>query len=263
MISKRVILSYLKKLADLEHDFAKEVSRRWEKGTENVISEALHERQKAKFLKSIEEPHKKKFDKVRQDPEFWMNVAVNDPKDSGLRLVSEGKIKGTEKEFVDAVVEYLSDVPEKDREAYINLFVKADVPVGHLRQKFSEEQAFEILEKNERPDDMIDVLIDLLYTNRITVKVAENLALKVVDMYPSSVMRLNFNELLSSKEARKYMAPALRTVSILRVEGLVRSAYARLNYTKEELKRLIEKNAPAGIKQKALNVVDSFKDPWD
>jgi len=124
---RRVVASYLKKLADLEHDFTQEVHNR------KVDKWEGRQLDKLDPYRVLNRRVKEQRDENKNN--IWLQKAIEDPGNAGREYLLQGKIKGVEPEFVDAVEQFINSKPEHLRSGEAASFVLMGVPVQHLVAK--------------------------------------------------------------------------------------------------------------------------------
>lgn len=226
---RRIVASYLKKLADLEHDFAAELRRRkvdkWEGQQLDKLDpeRVLHRR-----VKDLRD---------KSPSRSWLDAAVKDPTGVGLDLLQQRKIKGDEPEFVEAVTELIEKLQGPSRERRVDEFLSLGVPIRHLVHSLSTAEARDRVFNTADPEGPASALIDLLES--INKDEAKELALEVVQKYPQDCLYLYTWHLLGLEEARKYYALALPKVRNTHMNLFLIKGRSLLQFSRAELLNMI------------------------
>lgn len=242
---RRIVASYLKKLADLEDDFAAERRRREEerRRREEELHHSKVDKWEEKRLDELDPErvlHRRVKDLRDKSPSrSWLDAAVKDPTGVGLDLLQQRKIQGDEPEFVEAVTELIEKLQGPSRERRVDEFLSLGVPIRHLVQSLSTEEARERVFNTKDREGPASALIDLLIIESINQAQAKELASEVVKKYPQDVRLLNSWHLLNLEEARKYYAIALPKVRNTDLNTFLIAGRNSFQFSRAELLNMI------------------------
>lgn len=238
---RRVILSYLKKCADLQHDFAAEVRKRqidkWEQSQLDKLDPTrVLERRKLEVQN-------------KERKSILLNQAMENPQTKGLELIAQGLITGKESEFVDAVQKFIEDQPRQNRDALTKQFEEAGVPLREvsLAALPTGEATSMVLDKwrdADHEDGDIQELHRLQLENKITEQQSKVIAVNLIRINPHRCIAFYKRNLVSKEQAESKFGAGIARLPLNHILPYLEEGSSALGLDKETLRDLILDSIP-------------------
>jgi len=249
---RRVILSYLKRVADLQQDFAAEVRKRqvdkWEKSQLDKLNPGrVLERRMLEIQK-------------KENSTLHLREAIESPLSRGLELIDQGLITGNEPEFVYAVQKFIEDQPRDKRDALSRKFEEKKVPLSAITSAAlptseATSMVYEKWHKTNHEDGDLQELYRLKLENKISEPQVKVIAVSLLRGLPHRCIAYYKNQLVSKELAQSKFGEGLTKIPINQYKQYLKEGQDTLELSKDVLRDLVLENLPDRRKDIALRAV--------